>query len=259
MNDNKAILISAAIVAGAIVLSSILILTRDPAPKSSSVVSKPSPSATPIDVTPITTLPSTTPEPVVIPSNLPVPSVPSVIPSIDSKPYSPPTIQQPSPMPRPIISPLPPVKKNDAPTPVNIQRPATDSFIQGYYQKLQNAQYQSAWQDLSGDFQGNRSANPGGYQGEYLKWWSSFGKQTKVKKVETMKIAPDKATVRAHCQFNGKSYIAQYYLKFDLASGAWKIYGIDKLSWICSNSKMATVHYCFYALIHTDNGIDQQE
>jgi serine/threonine protein kinase, bacterial len=231
MNDNKAILISAAIVAGAIVLSSVLILTRDNVPQSSSVVSKPSPTATPIDADPVTaTLPSTTPEPVATPSNLPIPSV---VPSIESKPYTAPASKpQPLPIPSPIVSvrPIPSVKKNDSPAQVNIQRPATDSFIQSYYSKLQSAQYQSAWQDLSGDFQGNRSANPGGYEGEYLKWWSSFGKQTKVKKIETMKITPDRATVRAHCQFNGKSYIAQYYLKFDTSSGAWKIYGIDKLS-----------------------------
>jgi serine/threonine protein kinase, bacterial len=113
---------------------------------------------------------------------------------------------------------------------VRHQRPASDSFIQSYYDKLQSAQCQSAWQDLSGEFQGNRSANPGGYEGEYLKWWSSFGKQTKVKKVGTVKTAPDRATVRAHCQFNGKSYIAHCYLKFNISSGAWKIYGIDKLS-----------------------------
>jgi serine/threonine protein kinase, bacterial len=232
MNDNKAILISAAIVAGAIVLSSILILTRDNVQQPSSVVSKPSPVATPIETDPVTaTLPSTNPEPVVTPSNLPIPSV---VPSIESKPYSPAPVNnpQPLPIPSPIVSvkPIPTVKKT-APSPVvNIQRPATDSFIQSYYGKLQSAQYQSAWQDLSGDFQGNRSANPGGYEGEYLKWWSSFGKQTKVKKIETMKITPDRATVRAHCQFNGKSYIAQYYLKFDTSSGTWKIYGIDKLS-----------------------------
>jgi serine/threonine protein kinase, bacterial len=229
MNDNKAILISAAIVASAIVLSSILILTRDNVQQPSSVVNKPSPAATPIDADPITaTLPSTSPEPVVTPSNLPIPSV---VPSIESKPYTAPA-SKPLPLPSPIVSvrPIPSVKKTDAPAQVNIQRPATDSFIQSYYGKLQSAQYQSAWQDLSGDFQGNRSANPGGYEGEYLKWWSSFGKQTKVKKIQTMKITPDLATVRAHCQFNGKLYIAQYYLKFDTSSGAWKIYGIDKLS-----------------------------
>jgi serine/threonine protein kinase, bacterial len=236
MNDNKAILISAAIVASAIVLSSILILTRDNVPQSSSVVSKPSPAAIPIDVDPPTaTLPVASPESVATPSNLPIPSV---VPSIESKPYTPPPVNnpQPLPIPRPIVSvrPIPAVKKSDSPA-VNAQRPtterpATDSFIQSYYGKLQSAQYQSAWQDLSGDFQSNRSANPGGYEGEYLKWWSSFGKQTKVKKVQTMKITPDLATVRAHCQFNGKSYIAQYYLKFNNSSGAWKIYGIDKLS-----------------------------
>jgi serine/threonine protein kinase, bacterial len=232
MNDNKAILLSAAIVAGAIVLSSILILTRDNVQQPSSVVSKPSPAATPIEADPVTaTLPSTSPEPVVTPSNLPIPSV---VPSIESKPYTPAPVNNPQPLPIPSpsvsVKPIPTVKKNDAPSPVSIQRPATDSFIQSYYGKLQSAQYQSAWQDLSGDFQGNRSANPGGYEGEYLKWWSSFGKQTKVKKIQTMKITPDLATVRAHCQFNGKSYIAQYYLKFDISSGAWKIYGIDKLS-----------------------------
>lgn len=232
MNDNKAILISAAIVAGAIVLSSILILTRDNVQQSSSVVSKPSPTVSsavsPIDVAPIP-LPSTSSEPSVSSSNLPVPSpVPAVVPSTESKPYSPPPIPVKPPSPRPIISPLPAVKKTDAP--VSIQRPATDSFIQGYYSKLQSAQYQSAWQDLSGDFQSNRSANPGGYEGEYLKWWSSYGKQTKVRKIETIKITPEKATVRAHCNFSGKFYTAQYYLRFDANSGAWKIYGIDKLS-----------------------------
>jgi serine/threonine protein kinase, bacterial len=227
MNDNKAILISAAIVAGAIVLSSILILTRDNVPQRSSVAIEPSPSAIPLDIPPPT--PLANPEPVVpisqpsaSPISKPVQSLP---------PPAPPTLNKPQPIqiqPQNIpVSPLPTVQRTAAPS---IQRPASDSFIQSYYGKLQSAQYQSAWQDLSGEFQGNRSANPGGYAGEYLKWWSSFGKQTKVKKVETVKTAPDKATVRAHCQFNGKSYIAQYYLKFETSSGAWKIYGIDKLS-----------------------------
>jgi serine/threonine protein kinase, bacterial len=227
MNDNKAILISAAIVAGAIVLSSILILTRDNVPQRSSVAIEPSPSAIPLDIPPPT--PLANPEPVVpisqpsaSPISKPVQSLP---------PPAPPTLNKPQPQIQPQnipVSPLPTVQRTAAP--VSIQRPASDSFIQSYYGKLQSAQYQSAWQDLSGEFQGNRSANPGGYAGEYLKWWSSFGKQTKVKKVETVKTAPDKATVRAHCQFNGKSYIAQYYLKFETSSGAWKIYGIDKLS-----------------------------
>jgi serine/threonine protein kinase, bacterial len=230
MNDNKAILISAAIIAGAIALSSILILTRDQVREPSSVTSNPSPSAIPLD-TPLTTPiastpPSTNPEPV---TPIAPPIASPVSKPIQSFPPSvPPTVNQPQPIQRPNlpVSPLPTVQKSTAP----VNQPAADSFIQSYYNKLQTAQYQSAWQDLSGDFQGNRSANPGGYGGEYLKWWSSFGKQTKVKKIETVKTAPDKATVRAHCQFNGKSYIAQYYLKLDTASGAWKIYGIDKLS-----------------------------
>ena len=54
MNDNKAILISAAIIAGAIVCSSILILTCDNVPKSSSVVSPLNPPATPIEEVPAT-------------------------------------------------------------------------------------------------------------------------------------------------------------------------------------------------------------
>jgi hypothetical protein len=229
MNDNKAILISAAIVAGAIVLSSILILTRDNAPQPSSVASKPSPSATPLDPAPLPTpiaSPSTNPEPVVpinpptaSPVNQPIQSLPPVAPSVINKP-------QPQPIPSNPVRPLPSVQKTTAP----MNHSASDSFIQSYYQKLHSAQYLSAWQDLSGEFQANRSANPGGYEGEYVKWWSSFGKNTKVKKIETVKVAADKATVRAHCQFQGKSYIAQYYLRFDTSSGTWKIYGIDKLS-----------------------------
>jgi hypothetical protein len=109
-------------------------------------------------------------------------------------------------------------------------RPSTTGFINDYYSKLKNGQAQSAWQDLTPSWQGNRQANPGGYGGEYAKWWGGLGRSTQVGKVAAVKTTAEAAVVQAHCRYGGKSYITEYYLAFDRASQSWKIDRIKKLS-----------------------------
>jgi hypothetical protein len=109
-------------------------------------------------------------------------------------------------------------------------RPSTIGFINNYYSKLKNGQPQSAWQDLTPSLQGDRQANPGGYDGEYAKWWSGPGRRTQIGKIETVKTTANAAVVQAHCRYDGKSYITEYYLAFDQASQSWKIDRIKKVS-----------------------------
>jgi hypothetical protein len=109
-------------------------------------------------------------------------------------------------------------------------RPSTTGFINDYYSKLKNGQAQSAWGDLTSSWQGNRQANPGGYSGEYAKWWGGLGRSTQVGKIEAVKTTAEAAVVQAHCRYGGKSYITEYYLAFDQASQSWKIDRIRKLS-----------------------------
>jgi hypothetical protein len=119
---------------------------------------------------------------------------------------------------------VPPIKSTTA------NRPSTIGFINDYYAKLKNGQSQSAWQDLTPSLQGDRQANPGGYSGEYAKWWGGLGRSTQVGKVETVKTTAEAAVVQAHCRYGGKSYITEYHLAFDQASQSWKIDRIKKLS-----------------------------
>ncbi len=121
---------------------------------------------------------------------------------------------------------VPPVQVSSA----TANRPSAKGFINDYYSKLKNGQSQSAWQDLTPSWQGDRQANPGGYSGEYAKWWGGLGRSTQVGKVETVKTTAEAAVVQAHCRYGGQSYIAEYYLAFDQASQSWKIARIKKLS-----------------------------
>jgi hypothetical protein len=107
---------------------------------------------------------------------------------------------------------------------------STNSFISQYYGKLKRGQHQSAWLDLAPRFQNNRQANPGGYKGQYSKWWSSRGQHTQLDRVETVKATATRAIVRVHCRFSGEAYVAEYHLAFDKASRSWKIDKIKKLS-----------------------------
>jgi hypothetical protein len=125
----------------------------------------------------------------------------------------------------PIMSP-PTVKP---PTPVAVSRPSTDNFISEYYSKIKSGQTSSAWNDLSSDYQNNSQANPGGYGGEYVKWWGGLGRNTQVSRIETVNVNPDSATVHARCRFQGNSYTVRYHLVFDNSSQSWKINKIDKL------------------------------
>jgi hypothetical protein len=109
-------------------------------------------------------------------------------------------------------------------------RPAADQFIRAYYAKLQGGQYAGAWQDLATAFQQNRSANPGGFDGEYTKWWRSFGHKLYLGKIETVSTQADRAIVRAHCRFQGQAYLAQYTLTYEESSRSWKIINIRKLT-----------------------------
>jgi hypothetical protein len=121
---------------------------------------------------------------------------------------------------------VPPIQSPSSST----NRPSSTGFIQDYYSKLKNGQSQSAWQNLSPSLQSDRRANPGGYSGEYAKWWGGLGRRTQVGKIETVKKTAEDAVVQAHCRYGGQSYIAEYYLAFDRASQSWKIARIKKLS-----------------------------
>lgn len=117
----------------------------------------------------------------------------------------------------------------EASTPIAINRPPTDRFISNYYSKIKSGQTVSSWGDFSSDYQNNSRANPGGYSGDYLKWWGGLGRNTEVGRIETIDANADRATVHAHCRFRGKSYIVQYHLAFDDSSQSWKIIRVSKL------------------------------
>jgi|GEM_PF-3414829 len=117
----------------------------------------------------------------------------------------------------------------NSPTPVAVDRPPTDRFISDYYSKIKSGQTVSSWGDFTSDYQNNSRANPGGYSGDYLKWWGGLGRNTEVGRIETIDANADRAIVQAHCRFRRKSYIVRYYLIFDESSQSWKINRIDKI------------------------------
>ena len=108
-------------------------------------------------------------------------------------------------------------------------RPSTDSFINEYYSKIKSGQTSSAWNDISSDYQNNSIANPGGYGGEYVKWWGGLGRNTQVSRIETVNADENSATVHARCRFQGNSYTVRYHLIFDNSNQSWKINKIDRL------------------------------
>ena len=122
-----------------------------------------------------------------------------------------------------------PPTTNQSATPVTVNRPPADRFISDYYSKIKGGQTQSSWGDFSSSYQNDSQANPGGYGGDYVKWWGGLGQNTQVGRIETINATTDNATVHAHCRFRGKSYIVQYHLTFDDSSQSWKINRIAKL------------------------------
>jgi hypothetical protein len=247
---NKTIMIGGAIVAGAIMAGTFFTIGRHHTPPTATVV------VSPISNSPLALIPSTV-------GTVPLPSV-SIRTGYTSTPLSPratdgkstapisvaaiPSVLSSSrstPQPssaggrRSSLPAIPAIKISSKPSSsmaINSTREqirpqsSTNSFISQYYGKLKRGQHQSAWLDLAPSFQNNRQANPGGYRGQYSKWWGSRGQHTQLDRVETVKATAARAIVRVHCRFSGEAYVAEYHLAFDKASRSWKIDKIKKLS-----------------------------
>jgi hypothetical protein len=243
-NNNNAIIIGGAMIASAIVFGTFFTLSRNnlqpsltvsstpiaiPTPETKAVMPTPSPSLT-AEAGIATSMPS--PEPTIGSTENPRPTkvVPVPIQSIVPMPsrFEPARSiliePEPSEQPREVRSSPP----SEPSVRIAVNRPSTDEFIGEYYSKLKSDRTESAWNDLSADFQTDRRANPGGYSGDYVKWWGGLGKNTHIGKIETVKANADRAIVRVHCRFNRESYVVRYHLNFDNSSRSWKISKIEK-------------------------------
>ena len=112
-------------------------------------------------------------------------------------------------------------------TPVAVNRPSPEQAIQNYYANINQGQYQTAWNQLSPNYQSNKRLHPNGYL-SYIDWWGGKVQRVNVQQVSLVAANPETATVVAKLQYslkNGKisSQSVRFSLLWDAQNSRWVV------------------------------------
>ncbi|KOP26905.1 protein kinase [Hapalosiphon sp. MRB220] len=169
---------------------------------------------------PTTSKPTSTPE-----SNFPITSGSS------SETVEPQETTSPEPSPdsnttEPVASQTPTPEETTATNPENT-RPSPEEFIQSYYANINQGEYQTAWNQLSPNFQNNKSLHPNGYL-SYIDWWGGKVQQVEVEQVSLVENSTETAIVSAQLKYILKtgresSSSINFSLLWDAGNNKWVI------------------------------------
>ncbi|RCJ14754.1 protein kinase [Nostoc sp. ATCC 43529] len=160
----------------------------------------------------------------------------NVPPSVSSQqPVDTPVAQQTTPPVRePVDTPVvqqttPPVQQQPSSTQQQITRPSPEEAVEGYYQTINNGEYQDAWNLLSPSYQNNQRLHPKGYL-SYIDWWGGQVENVDVEQVSLIENNSETATVNAQLRYllkNGKqsSSSVRFFLLWDEGNNKWVITG----------------------------------
>ncbi len=126
----------------------------------------------------------------------------------------------------PVASQTPTPEETTATNPENT-RPSPEEFIQSYYANINQGQYQTAWNQLSPNFQNNKSLHPNGYL-SYIDWWGGKVQQVEVEQVSLVENNTETATVSAQLKYILKtgresSSSVNFSLLWDAGNNKWVI------------------------------------
>ncbi|BAZ66041.1 serine/threonine kinase [Fischerella sp. NIES-4106] len=126
----------------------------------------------------------------------------------------------------PVTSQTPTPEETTATNPENT-RSSPEEFIQDYYASINQGQYQTAWNELSPNYQNNKRLHPNGYL-SYIDWWGGKVQQVEVEQVSLVKNNTDTATVSAQLKYILKtgqetSSSVNFSLLWDAGNNKWVI------------------------------------
>ncbi|TFI54849.1 serine/threonine protein kinase [Mastigocladus laminosus UU774] len=126
----------------------------------------------------------------------------------------------------PIPTQTPTPEETTATNPENT-RPSPEEFIQTYYATINQGQYQTAWYQLSPNYQNNKRLHPNGYL-SYIDWWGGKVQQVEVEQVSLIESNTETAIVSAQLKYilktgNESSSSINFSLLWDAENNKWVI------------------------------------
>jgi serine/threonine-protein kinase len=85
-------------------------------------------------------------------------------------------------------------------TPPPNQQPSPAQAVENYYSNINSGQYQTAWNQLSPEYQSNKRLHPNGYS-SYLNWWGEKVASVNIEQLSVLEANQDTATVNASLKY----------------------------------------------------------
>ena len=132
----------------------------------------------------------------------------------------------PTPSKTPTTTPSPTVTPSQTPSPTEQAKPSADEFVRDYYNLINSRQLQTAWKNLSPEFQNGQAQ---GYR-EFTDWWQSVDRVS-VKGSQVIEMKKESALVRIQLTYQIKGKVTSETQRLNLIwnkkSEQWQI---DKTS-----------------------------
>ncbi len=236
--NGKGILLGS-LIAGSLIGASIIVgFALNKQPKQPPIITQqPQPTITPKTTPQNLNTPQPTPTPSVIPIikptfTLPPTTSPNIAPQVQTpiKPQIPPQITNPVPQQ------IPQQKQTSLSPPGDfiqpqieqpIEQPSPIQTVENYYLNINQGQYKTAWNQLSGQFKDNKTLHPNGYF-SYLSWWRGKVKNVNIEQISILEANTDTATVDATLSYlmkNGRIIpkSVRFVLTWDAQNRRWVV------------------------------------
>ncbi|MEC4817937.1 MAG: hypothetical protein SAK29_32395 [Scytonema sp. PMC 1069.18] len=111
----------------------------------------------------------------------------------------------------------------------NVYRPSPEKVLETYYTKINNRQYQDAWQILPVEVQDNKELHPNGYN-SFLEWWDKVN-FVDIQNISLAESNQNFATVNLQSKYQMKSgrqapINLNFYMKWNESNQRWDITSI---------------------------------
>ncbi len=116
---------------------------------------------------------------------------------------------------------------SDTQTTAPQDRPSAENFVQNYYAAINGGEYQTAWNDLSANYQSNKRLHPNGYD-SYIQWWGEQVEKVEVDRVNLVEADTETAIVNTRLKYfmkTGKVVpgSVRFTLSWDTDNNKWVI------------------------------------
>ena len=106
-------------------------------------------------------------------------------------------------------------------------RPSPAQTVRNYFATINKREFQSGWNQLSPNYQNNKSLYPNGYL-SYIDWWGGKVQSVDVKQVKLLEISADTATVKAQLKYSMKQgkivpTTVRFFLLWDAVNSRWVV------------------------------------